>query len=132
MALTAQPETTHLHRLETINAAADAVRARFTSVPDVAIVLGTGLGGLAREIEVATSVEYADIPGYCKSASLEEIASHSYVLTPGRYVGSEDIEGDDGDFATKLEGLKVKLIEQLAEGQRLSDQIRLQLDIMVP
>ena len=93
MALTAQPETTHLHRLETINAAADAVRARFPSVPDVAIVLGTGLGGLAREIEVATSVEYADIPGF----PLSTVESHAGRLLCGT-LGGKTVVAMQGRF----------------------------------
>jgi purine-nucleoside phosphorylase len=93
VALTAQPETTHLHRLETINAAADAVRARFTSVPDVAIVLGTGLGGLAREIEVATSVEYADIPGF----PLSTVESHAGRLLCGT-LGGKTVVAMQGRF----------------------------------
>ena len=93
MALTAQPETTHLHRLETINAAADAVRARFTSVPDVAIVLGTGLGGLAREIEVAATVEYADIPGF----PLSTVESHAGRLLCGT-LGGKTVVAMQGRF----------------------------------
>ena len=84
MALAAQPETTHLHRLETINAAADAVRAQFAGVPEVAIVLGTGLGGLAREIDVATTVEYADIPGF----PLSTVESHAGRLLCGTLGGT--------------------------------------------
>ncbi len=40
--------------------------------------------------------EYADVPGFCKSVTLEEIREHGHVLTPGRYVGAEAVE-DDGE-----------------------------------
>ena len=53
-----------LHTLEAAEAAASVVRARFATAPDVAIVLGTGLGGLAREIDVQETIAYADIPGF--------------------------------------------------------------------
>ena len=53
-----------LHTLEHANEAAAVVRARFARVPDVAIVLGTGLGGLAQRIESPTAIEYGDIPGF--------------------------------------------------------------------
>ena len=82
-----------LHRLETVNAAADVVRARFAAVPDVAIVLGTGLGGLAREIDVAAAVEYADIPGF----PLSTVESHAGRLLCGT-LGGKTVVAMQGRF----------------------------------
>lgn len=48
---------------------------------------------------------YEDIPGFCKSASLEEIQGHGFVLSPGRYTGSEEVEDDDEAFKEKLDEL---------------------------
>ncbi|UKK92586.1 type I restriction-modification system subunit M [Brucella pseudogrignonensis] len=48
--------------------------------------------------------DYADEPGFCKSASLEEVRMHGHVLTPGRYVGAADAEDDGVSFAEKFEG----------------------------
>ncbi len=93
VALSAHPELQHQHRLEVINAAAAVVRARFARVPDVAIVLGTGLGGLAREIEVATSVEYADIPGF----PLSTVESHAGRLLCGT-LGGKSVIAMQGRF----------------------------------
>jgi purine-nucleoside phosphorylase len=93
VALIARPETAHLHRLETINAAADAVRARFARVPEVAIVLGTGLGGLAREIDVAATVEYAEIPGF----PLSTVESHAGRLLCGT-LGGKTVVSMQGRF----------------------------------
>ena len=45
---------------------------------------------------------YADVPGFCKAATLEEIAAHGFVLTPGRYVGAEDVEDDGEPFEEKM------------------------------
>ncbi|MCL4458787.1 MAG: type I restriction-modification system subunit M [Chloroflexi bacterium] len=67
---------------------------------------------------------YQDIPGFCKSASTEEIAAHSHVLTPGRYVGAEDIEDEDEPFEEKISRLTGKLEEQFAESARLEAVIR--------
>jgi purine-nucleoside phosphorylase len=93
VALIARPETAHLHRLETINAAADAVRARFGRLPEVAIVLGTGLGGLAREIDVAATVEYAEIPGF----PLSTVESHAGRLLCGT-LGGKPVVAMQGRF----------------------------------
>lgn len=67
---------------------------------------------------------YADVPGFCKSASLEEIRSHGHVLTPGRYVGAEAAEEDDTPFAERFAALKDKLEEQFAEANALTVTIR--------
>ena len=40
---------------------------------------------------------------FCKSATLEEIASHGYVLSPGRYTGSEEVADDDESFKERLD-----------------------------
>lgn len=67
---------------------------------------------------------YADVPGFCKSASLEEIKGHGYVLTPGRYVGSEAAEDDDMPFVERFAALQAKLEEQFAESDRLTAAIQ--------
>lgn len=68
--------------------------------------------------------EYKDIPGFCKSAATEEISAHGYVLTPGRYVGSEEIEDDGERFEEKMTHLTTKLEEQFQESARLEAAIR--------
>ena len=67
--------------------------------------------------------EYADIPGFCKSATLEEIRTHGHVLTPGRYVGA-GAQADDGEpFEEKMRRLVAMLREQEAEAARLDAAI---------
>ena len=68
--------------------------------------------------------EYKDIPGFCKSAIIEEIKTHGYVLTPGRYVGAEDIEDDAEPFGEKMKRLTANLKEQFAESSNLEKVIR--------
>ena len=63
--------------------------------------------------------DYADVAGFCKSAALDEIGGHGYVLTPGRYVGAADVEDDGEPFAEKMERLTATLREQFAESARL-------------
>jgi len=68
--------------------------------------------------------KYADVPGFCKSATREEIQSHGFVLTPGRYVGAEDV-GDDGEpFEDKMSRLVATLNEQFAESRKLEKAVR--------
>jgi type I restriction enzyme M protein len=66
---------------------------------------------------------YADIPGFCKSATLEEIQSHGYVLSPGRYTGSEDIEDDDESFKERLD----ELVGELKGFFSRSDELRIEV-----
>ncbi len=68
--------------------------------------------------------EYQDVPGFCRSVALDEIVSHVYVLTPGRYVGAEDIEDDEEPFEEKMARLTVKLLQQFEEAARLEEAIR--------
>jgi type I restriction enzyme M protein len=70
---------------------------------------------------------YSDIPGFCKSATTEEIRSHGYVLTPGRYVGAEEVEDDGEPFAEKMKRLTAQLQGQMAEGRKLDAAIEASL-----
>jgi type I restriction enzyme M protein len=67
--------------------------------------------------------EYADVPGFCKSATLEEVRKHGHVLTPGRYVGAEEKEDDDEPFEEKMKRLVAQLREQQAEAAKLDAAI---------
>jgi type I restriction enzyme M protein len=71
--------------------------------------------------------KYKETPGFCKSATLDEIAKHGYVLTPGRYVGVEEQEDDGEPFEEKMERLNTMLIRQQVEAARLDAEIGLQL-----
>src|SRR5688572_8238326 len=66
---------------------------------------------------------YADVPGFCKRATLEYIRTHGYVLTPGRYVGAEAIEDVGEPFEEKMKRLTATLREQRAEAAKLDDAI---------
>jgi type I restriction enzyme M protein len=70
------------------------------------------------------SGKYEDVPGFCKSAKIEEIRKNGYVLTPGRYVGAEAAEDDGEPFEEKMHRLTAKLGEQLRESSRLESKIR--------
>ena len=67
---------------------------------------------------------YADIPGFCKAATLSEIQGHGYVLTPGRYVGAAEVVADSELFDVKLQRLTATLATQFAESARLEQTIR--------
>jgi len=66
---------------------------------------------------------YKDIPGFCKSATLEEIRKHGHVLTPGRYVGAEAAEDDGEPFEEKMKRLAETLREQQKEAAKLDAAI---------
>ncbi|HAI95965.1 MAG: restriction endonuclease subunit M [Cycloclasticus sp.] len=67
---------------------------------------------------------YQDIPGFCYSASLDDIKKHDFVLTPGRYVGAADQEEDSEPFAEKMTRLTAQLKAQFEESDRLEGEIK--------
>jgi type I restriction enzyme M protein len=71
--------------------------------------------------------KYADVAGFCKSATTAEIAGHGFVLTPGRYVGAEEVEDDGEPFDAKMKRLVAELEGQFAESARLEAEIRANL-----
>ena len=73
------------------------------------------------------SDDYADEPGFCKSASLEEVAKHDHVLTPGRYVGMAPQEDDGEPFEEKMARLSAQWREQQGEARRLDSEIEANL-----
>lgn len=67
---------------------------------------------------------YEDIKGFCKSAKLEEVKEHEYVLTPGRFVGIEDVEDDGIPFEEKMENMTSELAELFAKSRHLEEEIK--------
>lgn len=67
---------------------------------------------------------YEDVPGFCKSANLDEIRKHDHVLTPGRYVRAAEEEVDGEPFAEKMVRLTVQLKGQFAQSAELEERIR--------
>ena len=68
--------------------------------------------------------KYEDVPGFCASASVEQIAQHNFVLTPGRYVGSEEPEDDGEPIQEKIARLKSELFAAFEESDRLQARVR--------
>ena len=70
---------------------------------------------------------YEDKQGFCKRATIDEIRANDYILTPGRYVGIEELEDDGEPFEEKMERLTTTLSEQLKKSKELEEEIRKQL-----
>jgi len=96
---------------------------RVFDAEDVARVADTYHGWRSK----AGHVEYEDVAGFCKSASLEEIKAHDFVLTPGRYVGAEEVEDDGEPFDEKMERLTAELRQQFSKSNRLQQIINANL-----
>lgn len=72
----------------------------------------------------SAATEYADIPGFCKSVTLAEIKAAGYALTPGRYVGAAESEGDGEEIDAKIERLTKELLAAFDESDRLQGLVR--------
>ncbi len=70
---------------------------------------------------------YDDQPGFCKSAKIEEIREHGHILTPGRYVGIEDIEEINEPFEDKMQELTLKLSKLLESSDILKQELKEEL-----
>lgn len=70
---------------------------------------------------------YEDIQGFCKSATLKEVEENNYVLTPGRYVGTEDVEDDGISFEEKVAEISQNLSAHFKESIELQERIKLNL-----
>ena len=72
--------------------------------------------------------EYADVPGFCKSATLAEIKAADYSLTPGRYVGTAESAGDGEGLEAKIERLTNELLSAFDENEGAASAVRMQLE----
>lgn len=91
------------------------------SSPRAGEVADKPMGGLKESIQ---KKPYADIKGFCKSATLDEIKANDYVLTPGRYVGVAETHEDDEAFSAKMARLTAELTEQMTESAKLDAKIK--------
>lgn len=73
--------------------------------------------------------KYNDVPGFCKSSTIEEIESHGSVLTPGRYVGAEAIEDDGMPFEEKMAALSATLYQQFEKSDKLETAIKKNMEV---
>jgi len=74
------------------------------------------------ETEVAAHL--ADVPGFCKSTTTDEIAQYGYILTPGRYVGAEEVEDEGEPFDERMTRLVNELNSQFGESAKLEQAIK--------
>ena len=74
--------------------------------------------------------KYEDKSGFCKAARLKEIEAHGHVLTPGRYVGAEEIEDDGPPFEERMAEMAAELYGQMTEGAGLDAVIRQSLGVL--
>jgi len=103
----------------------DRVLRDFTS-DDIAKLAGTFHAW--QGLPTSGEAKYEDVPGFCKSATLEEIGAHGHVLTPGRYVGAAAAEDDGEPFEEKIQRLTAELRHQFVESARLQTTIKANLE----
>ncbi|MGC9219590.1 MAG: N-6 DNA methylase [Athalassotoga sp.] len=95
---------------------------------DLKVADSLAIENYLREKDYDRSVQdhshYEDIIGFCKSVTLEEIRKNGYILTPGRYVGMEEVEGDGEPFEEKMERLTSELSKLFKESRELEEEIK--------
>ena len=73
---------------------------------------------------------YKDVKGFCKAAKADEVEKNGFVLTPGRYVGSDYIDDDDEVFDEKMARLTVDLSGQFKQSKELEERIKANLKVI--
>lgn len=68
--------------------------------------------------------KYEDVKGFCKAASIDDVRKHGHILTPGRYVGIEDVEEDDEEFDEKMKRFTLELSGQMKKSKELDGEIK--------
>jgi type I restriction enzyme M protein len=71
--------------------------------------------------------EYVDVPGFCAAATIEQIAEHRHVLTPGRYVGAEEVDEDDEPIDERITRLTKELYDAFEESNRQQTRVKFAL-----
>ena len=102
-------------------------KERALSDDDIAKIAGTFHAWRGTKLATDAGLSYADVPGFSYSATLAEVQAADYALTPGRYVGAADLEGDGEDLQLKIERLRADLFVQFEESERLASDVRGQL-----
>ena len=104
----------------------DRVRRDFRT-EDVSHITDTYQAWRGQSDAIERRGEYKDVSGFCYSANLEDIKTHGYVLTPGRFVGAEDELNDGVPFEEKFKDLKNTLESQFDMSKKLQEKIEINL-----
>lgn len=84
-----------------------------------------------RGTETSDDQPYANVPGFCKAVTTDEISEHDYVLTPGRYVGAEEVEDDGEPLDEKIERLTTEIRDGFKKREELQASVLAALDSLV-
>ena len=81
----------------------------------------------ASESELAGLKDYQDVPGFCKSATIEDVRKNNYILTPGRYIDFKEVTEDGIAFDDKMQTLIATLSAQMQKANELDEAIKINL-----
>jgi type I restriction enzyme M protein len=98
-------------------------RHRELAIGDIKRIASTYHAWRGEPVE-GQKLEYKDVAGFCKAVRLDEIRKQGLVLTPGRYVGAEEEEGDTEEFEEKMNRLTAELVKQMEQGDDINREIR--------
>ncbi|WP_054816421.1 class I SAM-dependent DNA methyltransferase [Nocardia arizonensis] len=101
---------------------------RALSDEDIAKIADTYHAWRGTRSAAAKGLTYEDVPGFCKSATVDEIKVADYALTPGRYVGTAQGEVDDEPVDAKVSRLQKELLAAFDVSAQLSAEVRMQLE----